>query len=105
MEGGEVMIVVSFWTLNPGVSPSKVAEVYAKLLEKEVYPAKHTKTLAWYICPGGKGVTISEIEGAYAGEDTFEDWMVWARELPGIFGSFETLPALTAEKAAGIVLK
>jgi hypothetical protein len=90
--------------LNPGVSPSKVAEVYATLLEKGLYPAKHTKTLSWYVCPGGKGVTISEIEGAHADEDAFEDWMVSLRELRGIFASFETLPALTAEKAASIVL-
>jgi len=99
------MIVVSFWTLNPDVSPGKVAEVYAKLLQKESYPVKGSKTLAWYICPGGKGVTITEHEGTAAGEDAFENWILWHRELPGIFASFESLPAITAEKAASIVLK
>jgi hypothetical protein len=100
-----MMIFVNFWTLNPGVSPSKVAEVYAKLLQKGLYPVKGTKTLGWYICPGGRGVTITEHEDAAAGEAVFENWNMWPRELPGIFASFETLPAVTAEKAASILLK
>ena len=100
------MIVASFWTLNPGISPSKVAEVYAKLLQKEAYPVKGSKTLAWYVCPGGKGVTVTEHEDtAAADEGAFENWVVWERELPGIFESFGSLPAITAEKAANIVLK
>jgi len=30
---------------------------------------------------------------------------VWTKELPGIFASYETLPAVTAEKAISITLK
>jgi hypothetical protein len=105
MEGGEVMIVVSFWTLNPDLPPSKIAEAAARLMQKGLYPAKHSKTLAWYVCPGGKGVTITEIEGAPADEVAFENWAMWPKEVPGIFSSFESLPAVTAEKAVEIALK
>ncbi len=100
-----MMIVVSFWTLNPNLPPSKIAEVAAKLMQKGLYPAKNSKTLAWYVCPGGRGVTISEIEGAAADEVAFENWVMWPKESPGIFASFESYPALTAEKAIEITLK
>ena len=105
MEGGEIMIIVTFWTLNPDLPPSKIAEAAAKLMQKGLYPAKHSKTLAWYVCPGGKGVTITEVEGAAADEVALENWVMWPKEVPGIFSSFESLPAVTAEKAVEIVLK
>ena len=99
------MIVVTFWTLNPNLPPSKIAEVAAKLMQKGLYPAKNSKTLAWYVCPGGRGVTINEIEGTAPDEVAFENWVMWPKEFPGIFASFETMPALTVEKAVEITLK
>jgi hypothetical protein len=104
MEGFSNMIWVTFWTLNPSLPPSKVAEVAAKLTEKGLYPPKGTKILGWYICPGGRGVTISESEVA-SGESAFENYVMWEKELPGIFASYETLPAVSAEKEISIVLK
>ena len=53
----------------------------------------------------GKGVTITEIEGAPADEVAFENWMMWPREYPDIFSSYEALPGVTAEKAVSMVLK
>jgi len=98
------MIWVTFWTLNPGVAPAKVAEVAGKLMQKGLYPPKDTKILGWYICPGGKGVTISESEAA-SGEVAFENYVMWTKELPEMFASYETFPAVSAEKAISIVLK
>jgi len=98
------MIAITFWTLNPNLPPSKIAEVAAKLMEKELWPLKGMKTLGFYVCPGGRGVTISEIEGP-ADEITFESYVTWAKELPGLFASYETLPAVPAEKGISIVLK
>jgi hypothetical protein len=100
-----MMIAITFWTLNPDLPPSKIAEVAAKLLQKGVWPAKGTKVLGFYVCPGGRGVTISEGEGATADEVAFENYVVWTKELPGIFASYETMPAVTAEKAISITLK
>jgi hypothetical protein len=105
LDGGGIMIIISFWTLNPSLPPSKIGEVAANLMQKGLYPAKHSKTLAWYVCPGGKGVTITEIDGAPADEVAFENWLMWPREYPGIFSSFESLPGVTAEKAVSMVLK
>jgi hypothetical protein len=104
-EGGEMMIVVNFWTLNQNVPPSKIAEVAAQLMQKGLYPPKHTKVLGFYVCPGGRGVTVTEIEGASADEAAFEDWVMWVKECPGMFASFESYPALAAEKAVEITLK
>lgn len=98
------MISVTFWTLNPGIGPSKIAEVAAKLMEKGLWPPKGAKVLGWYICPGGRGVTIMESEDV-TGEAFFRIFVMWTKELPGIFASYETLPAVTAEKAVGIVLE
>jgi len=99
------MIFVSFWTLNPNLPPSKIAEVAAKLMQKGLFPAKNSKIIAWYVCPGGRGVTIFEAEGAAADEVALENWMMWPREYPGFFSSLETLPAVTAEKAVSMALK
>ena len=100
------MVSITFWTLNPNLPPSKIAEVAGKLMEKGLWPPKRMKLLGWYVCPGGRGVTISEGEGAAAADEiAFENYVLWTRELPGIFASYETLPAVTAEKAVSIVLK
>jgi hypothetical protein len=100
-----MMIVVSFWTLNTGLPPGKMAEVGAKLMQKGLFPAKNSKTLAWYLCTGGRGVTITEIEGAAANEIDFENWAMWLKEYPGMFTSFESYPAVTIAKAIEIVMK
>jgi hypothetical protein len=99
------MITITFWTLNPDLPPNKIAEVGAKLLQKGVWPIKGTKVLGFYVCPGGRGVTISEGDGATADEAAFESYVVWTKELPGIFTSYETMPAVTAEKGISITLK
>ena len=100
-----MMVGITFWTLNPNVPPSKIAEVAAKLMQKGVWPVKGQKLLGFYVCPGGRGVTISEVEGADADEVAFESFVVWTKELPGIFASYETMPAVTAEKGISITLK
>ena len=102
------MVSITFWTLNPNLSPSKIAEVAAKLMEKGLWPVKGMKLLGFYVCPGGRGVTISESESATAAtaeELAFQSYVAWTKELPGIFSSYETLPAVTAEKAISITLK
>jgi hypothetical protein len=98
------MIWVSFWTLNPSLGPEKVAEATAKLFQKGLYPLKGVKILGQYICPGGRGVTITESEEA-SGEGVFESWVMWIKEMPGLWTSFETFPALDVEKAISITLK
>jgi hypothetical protein len=100
-----MMIFVSFWTLNPGLPPGKIAEVAAKLMQKGLFPVKNSKVLAWYVCPGGRGVTIFEAEGAHPDEVAIENWIIWPKENPGIFASLDTYPAVTADKAVEIALK
>jgi hypothetical protein len=100
-----MMIVVTFWTLSPNLPPSKIAEVAAQLMQKGLYPSKNSKTLGWYVCAGGRGVTITEIEGAHPEEVEFENWVMWPKECPGIFASFESHLAVTAEKAVEITMK
>ena len=99
------MVSITFWTLNPDLPPSKIAEVAAKLMQKGAWPIKGMKVLGFYVCPGGQGVTISEGEGATADELAFESYVAWTKELPGLFASNETVPAVTAEKAIEITLK
>jgi hypothetical protein len=99
------MVYITFWTLNPNVPPSKIAELAAKLMQKGVWPVKGTKILGFYVCPGGRGVTITEFEGADAAAADFENFVVWTKELPEIFASYETTSAVTAEKGISITLK
>lgn len=98
------MIWVTFWELSPSVEPRKVAEVAAKLTQKGLWPPKSVKILGWYICPGGKGVTVSESEGA-DGEAAFRSWVAWEREMPGLFASYQPFPAISAEQAVKIALE
>jgi len=100
------MIFITFWTLNPNLPPSKIAEVAAKLLEKGLFPVKGVKMLGFYVCPGGRGVTINEMEdAAAASENAFREYAMWMKELPGLITSWDTLPAIAAEKAVSIVLE
>jgi len=97
-----MMVSLTFWTLNTDVAPSKIAEVAARLMQKGLWPVKGTKILGWYVCAGGRGVTITE--GGDADTD-MESFVLWTKELPGIFTSYETVSAVTAEKAIEITLK
>jgi len=100
------MIFITFWTLNPNLPPTKMAEVAAALMQKGLYPVKGVKQIGNYICPGGRGVTINEMEDAAAASKTaFEDYAMWLKEMPGFFSSFETIPALPIEEGISIVLK
>jgi hypothetical protein len=42
---------------------------------------------------------------AAASETAFEEYAMWMKELPGLITSWETMPAVSAEKAISIVLK
>ena len=100
------MIFINFWTLNPNLPPSKIAEVAAKLMEKGSFPLKGVKMLGFYICPGGRGITINEMEDAAAASETaLEEYVMWMKELPGLITSWETTPASPVEKGISIVLK
>ena len=100
------MIFITFWTLNPNLPPIKMAEVAAALMQKGLYPVKGVKQIGNYICPGGRGVTINEMEdAAAASKAAFEDYAMWLKEMPGFFSSFETMPAVSIEEGISIVLK
>jgi len=77
-KGGDIMITVTFWTLNPNLPPNKIAEAASKLMEKGLFPVKGVKdVLGFYITPGCRGVTITELkEGFDAGEVGFRNYDV-----------------------------
>jgi hypothetical protein len=96
-------ISVAFWKLSQSIAPENLAKVAAKLMEKGLYPPEGVEILGWYICPGGKGVTITEsktIDPAVA----FKSWLVWVQEMTGFFESYEILPAVSAVEAVQMVL-
>jgi hypothetical protein len=96
-------ISVAFWKLNQNVPPENLAKVAAKIMEKGLFPPEGMEILGWYICPGGRGVTISEsktIDPAVA----FKNWLVWVQEMTGFFESYEILPAVSAQEAIQMVL-
>jgi hypothetical protein len=96
-------ISVTFWKLNQNVPPENLAKVAAKIMEKGLFPPEGMEILGWYICPGGRGVTISEsktIDPAVA----FKNWLVWVQEMTGFFESYEILPAVSAQEAIQMVL-
>jgi len=96
-------ISVTFWELNPDIPPESIAKVAAKLMEKGLFPPEGMEVIGWYICPGGKGVTITEsktIDPAVA----FRNWLIWVQEMTGFFKSYEILPAVSAAEAVQMVL-
>jgi hypothetical protein len=96
-------ISIAFWKLNPSISPDNLAKVAAKILEKGLYPPEGMEILGWYICPGGKGVTIIESKALDAAA-AFKGWLVWVQEQTGFFESYEILPAVSAQEAIQMVL-
>ena len=96
-------ISITFWKLNPSIGPENIAKVAAKIMEKGLFPPEGMEILGWYICPGGKGVTITEsktIDPAVA----FKNWLVWVQEMTGFFEYYEVLPAVSAAEAIQMVL-
>lgn len=96
-------ISITFWKLNPNIGPENIAKVAAKIMEKGLFPPEGMEILGWYICPGGKGVTITEsktIDPAVA----FKNWLVWVQEMTGFFECYEVLPAVSAAEAIQMVL-
>ncbi|MDD1773228.1 MAG: DUF3303 domain-containing protein [Methanomassiliicoccales archaeon] len=97
-------ISITFWKLNPDISPENITKVAAKIMEKGLFPPEGMEILGWYICPGGKGVTITEsktIDPAVA----FKNWLVWVQEMTGFFECYEVLPAVSAQEAMQMVLE
>lgn len=96
-------ISITFWKLNPNVSPEDVAKVGAKLMEKGLWPPKGTELRGFYICPGGKGVTITESKSAESAE-AIRNWLMWIHEKKDMFECYEVHPAVNVEEAIAMVL-
>ena len=96
-------ISVTFWRLNPNVSPEEVAKLTMKLMEKKAYPPEGVKVLGFYICPGGKGVTITESQTATS-ETAFKSWLTWVQERRDLFECYEVMPAVSVEAAVKMAL-
>ncbi|MBM3300678.1 MAG: DUF3303 family protein [Deltaproteobacteria bacterium] len=96
-------ITITFWKLNPSIKPEEIAKVAAKIMEKGQFPPEGMDILGWYICPGGRGVTITEsktIDPAVA----FKNWLVWVQEKTEFFEEYEVQPAVSAQEAIQMVL-
>jgi hypothetical protein len=101
--GEELSISVTFWRLNPSVSPEDVAKLTMKLMEKKAFPPEGVKVLGFYICPGGKGVTITESQTATS-ETAFMNWITWVQERKDLFECYEVMPAVSVETAVKMAL-
>jgi hypothetical protein len=96
-------ISVTFWKLSLDVSPEDVAKLTMRLMEKKAYPPAGVKILGFYICPGGKGVTISESESA-SSEIAFKSWLTWIQEKKDLFEYYEVMPAISVDAAVKMAL-
>ncbi len=96
-------ISVTFWKLNPSVSAEDVAKTTMKLMEKKLYPPEGVKILGFYICPGGRGVTIGESETA-SSEAAFKNWLTWIQERRDLFECYEVMPAVSVDTAVKMAL-
>jgi hypothetical protein len=96
-------ISVTFWKLNPNVPPEDVARLTMKLMEKKAYPPAGVKILGFYICPGGKGVTISESQAA-SSEIAFKSWLTWIQERKDLFECYEVMPAISVDAAVKMAI-
>jgi hypothetical protein len=94
---------VTFWRLSQSVSPEEVAKITMKLTEKKAYPPEGVKVLGFYICPGGKGVTITESQTATS-ETAFKNWLTWIQERRDLFECYEVMPAVSVEAAVKMAL-
>ncbi len=96
-------VAVAFWKLNPKIRPEEVAKTAAKIMEKGLYPPEGVEILAWYICPGGEGVTITESKTIDPAE-TFRNWMIWVED-KDFFEYYRIYPAISAADAIQMALR
>jgi len=98
-----MVVTIAFWKLNPKVRPKELAKLAAKIMEKGLYPPENMEILAWYICPGGEGVTITESETIDPAEE-FKNWMIWITD-EEFFEYYRILSAVSAAEAIEMALK
>lgn len=103
MGGENLAIQVVFWKVNPAISPEIIAKAAASIMQSGAYPVKGCEILGWYMCPGGRGVSILDYKGD-EGDAAYRNWLTWVEKLPGIFVEFETMPAVSALEAVQLVL-
>jgi hypothetical protein len=101
--GEELAISVTFWKLGANVSPEDVAKASVKLMEKGLFPPKDTEILGFYLCPGGRGVTITESKSADSAE-AVRNWITWIQEKKDFFECYEVHPAVSVQDAIKMVL-
>jgi hypothetical protein len=101
--GEELAISVTFWKMSANVSAEEAAKVAVNLMEKGLFPPKDTKILGFYICPGGRGVTISESTSADSA-GAVENWLNWVRDRKDFFECYEVHPAVPIEDAIKMAL-
>ena len=96
-------ISLTFWRLNQNVSAEEVAKITMKLMERKAYPPEGVKVIGFYICPGGKGVTITESQTATS-ETAFKNWLMWIQERKDLFECYEVMSAVSVETAVKMAL-
>ncbi len=72
------------------------------MLEDETFPSEGVEVVQWLVCPDGKGLTVLKADSEAA---AFRSYSSWVEALPGIFSSYEMLPALEAHEAMDPVMK
>jgi hypothetical protein len=98
----ESLLFITFWQLGEDTDVKKIAAAAAKLTKSGVFPTKGSKIINWLVTPGGKGVTISEADSE---EAIFRSYVVWEKEVPGMFASYEVHPAVAIDKAVAITME
>jgi hypothetical protein len=99
----KVVLMMTYWELNPNKDIKEIAKVGAQLAQSGKWPPEGVKVLAWYITPSTPcwGVTIFEAENE---EAAFNAQLLWTKAMPGFFTCHKTSPALPTEKVIPLAL-
>jgi len=98
------MLFLSYWELNENITPKDVAELAAKLMEKNLWPPEGTEILGFYTTTEVPiwGITIEEAKSV---ESILKGAAAWTNEKPGIFKVLRVSPAMSAEDAIRIIME
>jgi hypothetical protein len=96
------LLFVAIWSLDTSIPSEDVAKAAARIIEKDSWPPEGSEIKDFLIFPGHRGITIME---ASSEEAVWRSYLLWEKEIPGLFTEYEVHPAVSIETAIASVLE
>jgi hypothetical protein len=96
-----MVLVLSYFELNPDCDPAELGEVGMTLMQKGLYPAEGVKSLGWWLTADYWGVSLIEADNE---EAVMRQVNIWRVAKPGVFKAYRSSLAMETKDAIPVAL-